>query len=104
MGCFVVGIRRKVQDCVLNYYRLQYPSLDGNYMGHWPSFSAQPHVAAQPHITVHPHVAVWPYVSVWPHKLSPISDDDCLVTWAEVLTRNIFEGADEKVDLVPVTE
>jgi hypothetical protein len=55
------------QQVVLKKIRLQYPSLDGHYMGHRQYFAAQPHVAAQPHISAQPHVAVWPRVAVRTH-------------------------------------
>jgi hypothetical protein len=65
LGCLGVGIRRKVNDCVLNGSRLQYPSSDGDYMGHWKSFTAvavRPRIVDQPHMAAHPHVAAQRHV------------------------------------------
>jgi hypothetical protein len=39
-GRLCVGIRRKVPDCVANAFRLEFPSPDGNYMGHRDSYAA----------------------------------------------------------------
>jgi hypothetical protein len=122
-GRLGVGIRRKVNDCVLNNFRLQYPSSDGNYMGHLQSFAAQPHnvtvrphVAAQPHITAQPHVTAQRHVQdveAGDNKHSDDSsetrlqsDDDMLVIWPEVPTVPVFEEdeVEEEEEVVPETE
>jgi hypothetical protein len=128
-GRLGVGIRRKVNDCVLNDFRLQYPSSYDNDMGHRQYFAAQHHATAQPNVAVRPTVAVRPHVAAQPHitvrphvaaqrhvqdaeagddehsddssETRLQSDNDILVTWPEVPMVPVLEEAEEEDEVVP---